>query len=156
MAESPTPESHPDAARASAESLDASVRAVGAAGRATAKSAADTARALRRLLVADFALARISLARALVWTAVAVIFGASAWLLLMGALVALLQHTLGWSWLASISLCALVSLAVTAYAAWRVVFYFRHTSLQATRRQLRALGLGDDDDAEHPTEAEQR
>lgn len=46
---------------------------------------------------------------------------------------------------------ALASLLVTGIAAWRVFFYFDHTGLNATRRQLIKLGIfddsNDDDDA---------
>lgn len=127
--------------------IDDSLRALNAARRETVGAALDTGRAMRSLVVADFALARSALARALVWTAVAIIFGASAWLLLMGALIALLQ-AMGLSWLASIALSALLSLAVTAIAAWRVTVFFEHTGMQATRRQLARFGIGDDDDDE--------
>src|SRR5690606_40077764 len=66
-----------------------------------AKSALDTGRALRRLISADFALARSATGRAMAWVAIGVVFGASAWLLLMGALIVLLQRIDGISWLAS-------------------------------------------------------
>ncbi|MDN5782228.1 MAG: phage holin family protein, partial [Luteimonas sp.] len=76
--------------------LDESVRRIGAAGRATIDSALDTGRALRKLVSADLALARSAMGRALAWVAVAIVFGASAWLLVMGVLTALL-HSLGLS-----------------------------------------------------------
>jgi hypothetical protein len=131
--------------------IDESVRAIGAEGRATLASALDTGRALRRLASADFALARSALGRALAWTGVAVVFGASAWLLLMGALIALLQR-FGLSWLASISLTALISLAVAALAAWRVSAFFDLAGMHATRRALSQLGMFNetDDDDEDP------
>lgn len=122
--------------------LDESVRQVGAAGRATLASARDTGRALQRLLAADLALARSALGRALAWVAVAIVFGASGWLLLMGAMIALLQ-ALGVSWLLSLALCAGLSLAVTALAAWRVAVFFDHAGLHATRRQLARIGISD-------------
>lgn len=128
--------------------IDATVRAIGAEGRATLDSALDAGRALRRLVSADLALARSALGRALAWTAVAIIFGASAWLLSMGALIALLQAT-GLSWLASLSIAALLSLAVMGVAIWRVSVFFDHAGMHATRRQLSKLGLfneGDDED----------
>ena len=125
--------------------IDDSLRALNAARRETVDAALDTGRALRRLVAADFALARGALARALAWTAVAIIFGASAWLLLMAALIALLQVA-GLSWLASIGLGAALSLAATGFAAWRVRVFFGHTGMQATRRQLARFGIGDDDD----------
>ncbi|MFD0321328.1 hypothetical protein [Lysobacter gummosus] len=96
--------------------------------------------------------------RALMWVSVAIIFGASSWLLLMAALIALLQGILGWSWLASMSAAAGLSLVVTAVGVWQALRYFEYTRLSATRRQLRRLGLGDEDDDDreigsHKTEA---
>lgn len=125
--------------------LDESVRRIGAAGRATLGSALDTGRALRRLVSADLALARSALGRALAWVAVAIVFGASAWLLVMGVLTALL-HSLGLSWLASFAICATLSLGITAFAAWRVSVFFEHAGMHATRRQLARFGIGDDSD----------
>jgi len=40
-------------------------------------------------------------------------------------------------------LTALLSVAVTAGAAWLATRYFEHTRLKATRRQLARLGLGE-------------
>lgn len=127
--------------------LDESVRRIGAAGRATLDSALDTGRALRRLVSADLALARSALGRALAWIAVAIVFGASAWLLLMGVLTSLL-HALGWSWLAAFSVCAALSLGITVYAAWRVSVFFDLAGMHATRRQLARFGIGDESDDE--------
>ena len=125
--------------------IDESARRIGAAGKASFDAAIDTGRALRRLLISDLALARSAFGRAMAWVGVAIVFGASAWLLLMGAAIALLQ-ALGWSWLASIGVCALLSGAVAAVAAWRVSRFFDYTGLHATRRQLARLGIGDEDD----------
>jgi len=125
--------------------LDESVRRIGAAGRATLDSALDTGRALRKLVSADIALARSALGRALAWVAVTIVFGASAWLLSMGVLTALL-HSLGLSWLAAFAICATLSLAVTAFAIWRVSVFFDHAGMHATRRQLARLGIGDEND----------
>src|SRR3546814_4489428 len=90
-----------------------------------------------KLVSADLALARSAMGRALAWVAVAIVFGASAWLLVMGVLTALL-HSLGLSWLASFAICAALSLGVTGFAAWRVSVFFRseeHTSeLQSLMR----------------------
>ena len=127
--------------------LDESVRRVGAAGKATLASAKDTGRALRRLISADLALARSALGRALGWVAVGIVFGASAWLLVVGALIAVLQR-LGWSWLQSLSFAAVLSSAVTAIAVWRTIHYFECAGLHATRRQLARLGIGDEGEEE--------
>jgi len=125
--------------------IDATVRAIGAEGRATLDSALDAGRALRRLVSADLALARSALGRALAWTGVAIVFGASSWLLLMGALIALLQ-SFGLSWLVSISSAALLSLVVMGIAIWRVSVFFDHAGMHATRRQLSRLGLFQESD----------
>lgn len=149
------PDQTPDAAGppdgTDAPGLDETFRQVGAAGRAAFGSAKDTGRAMRRLFSADLALARSALGRALAWVAVAIVFGASAWLLVTGALIALLQD-LGWSWLQSLSLAAAISLIVTGVAVWKVWRYFDLTGMHATRRQLSRLGLFDDDDDEPPPE----
>ncbi|KAB7769140.1 phage holin family protein [Xanthomonas maliensis] len=127
--------------------LEESVRAFGSAGRATFDSAKDTSRALRRLVSADLQLARSAFGRGLAWACVAVVFGASSWLLLAGAIIALLQRA-GLSWFQSMFFTALASLLVTALAAWRVAFYFDHTGMNATRRQLVRLGIFDDSNDE--------
>ena len=113
---------------------------LGDEGRATLRAGRDTLRALRVLLAADFALARAALTRAAVCVALAVTFGGSAWLLLMAALIAALQAR-GLSWLGALLLAALLSLAVTAAAAWGAVRYFGHTGMQASRRQFSRMGL---------------
>jgi len=89
---------------------------------------------------------------------VAIVFGASAWLLLAGTLIALMQRW-GLSWFQSLLITSLISLAVTGYSIWRVSFFFRHTGMHATRRQLARLGLFDepsDDDAEAQAEGTER
>ncbi len=110
-------------------------------------SAKHTLRSLRRLASVDFALARSAFGRALAWSGVAIVFGASAWLLLAATLIALL-HSLGLSWLTALLITSVVSLAVTAYAIWRVSYFFHHTGMHATRRQLSRLGLFDEVDEE--------
>ena len=132
--------------------LDESVRRIGSAGRATLDAALDTGRAMRRLVFADLALARSSMGRALAWFAVAIVFGASAWLLVAGALIALL-HAFGWSWLLSLAVCSGLSLVVTGFAAWRVSTFFNHAGMHATRRQLARFGIGDEPDAEDEADA---
>ena len=127
--------------------LDESVRRVTAAGRQTLSSGRDTARALHRLFRADLALARAALGRAAAWLALTVVFGTSAWLLIITFLVILL-HSFGLSWLVSALIAATINLAITALAAWRVVVYARHSGLQATRRQLAHMGLLRDDEDE--------
>lgn len=132
-----------------APGLEESIRDVGQAGRATVDSAKHTLRSLRRLASFEFALARSAFGRALAWSGVAIVFGASAWLLLAGTLIALMQRW-GLSWFHSLLITSLLSLAVTGYAVWRVSFFFRHTGMHATRRQLARLGLFDEPHADDP------
>lgn len=132
--------------------LDESVRRIGAAGRATVEAGLDTGRALRKLISADFALARSALGRALVWAVVAIVFGASAWLVMIAILVALL-NAFGLSWLASVVIAGVISLGVTALAGWRMSVFFNYAGMHATRRQLSRLGLfqePDEDEDEQP------
>ncbi len=125
--------------------LDESIRAVGDAGRATVDAAGETLRSLRSLLSADIALARSALGRGIAWAGVAIVFGASAWLLATAASVALMQR-LGLNWLESLSIAAVFNLAITGLAAWRTSRFFDYMGLHATRRQLSRLGLFDEPD----------
>ena len=139
-------ESQQDSSRAGAKGapdLRESLRQFGAAGRSTASAANDALKALRILVSADISLARSALGRALAFTGVAIAFGGSAWLLLMAALIAWLSLGLRWPWSLSLLLSAALSIAVTAFASWRAMHYFEHTRLQATRRQLARLGIGE-------------
>ncbi|MFC5570184.1 phage holin family protein [Lysobacter yangpyeongensis] len=129
--------------QAPAPDLAESLREIGAAGRAGLGAASDAAKALRVLVSADLSLARSAFGRALAFTGVAVAFGGSAWMLLMAALTAVLHDALGWSWTLSLATCAALSIAVTALGVWRAMHYFEHTRLQATRRQLARLGIGE-------------
>ena len=126
-----------------APELVESLREVGAAGRARLGAARDAAKAFRTLLIADVSLARSALGRTLALTGVAIAFGASAWLLLMATLIVFLNGKLGWSWSLALLITALLSLAITGVAAWQGMRYFEHTRLQATRRQLARLGIGE-------------
>lgn len=138
-----------DEAGKAAPGLEESIREVGSAGRQTLDAATHTLRSLRRLASADFALARSAFGRALAWSGVAIVFGASAWLLLAATLIALL-HALGLSWFVSLLVTSLASLAVTGYAIWRVSYFFHHTGMHATRRQLSRLGLFDEPAEDDP------
>jgi hypothetical protein len=74
---------------------------------------------------------------------VAVVFGASAWLLLMTALVVVLSIQAGLPWSVSLAICG----GASALAAWlaliRATAAFEHTRMKATRRQLARLGIGE-------------
>lgn len=132
-----------DAAAQAAPDLLESLRQLGDTGRAGLGAAGDTAKALRSLVAADISLARSALGRALALMGVAIAFGGSAWLLLMATLIVFLSRTLGVPWSLALLLTALLSLAVTAWAGWQAVRYFEHTRMQATRRQLARLGIGE-------------
>lgn len=135
----PTPEDIPQ----QPPDLQESLRQVGAAGRASVRAAADTGKALRSLVAADFSLARSAFGRTLAFTGVAIVFGASAWLLLMTALIVALNRQFGWPWWAALLTCAVLSLVAAAASVHRGMAYFEHTRMRATRRQLARLGIGE-------------
>lgn len=126
-----------------APDLGDSIREVGNAAREGLKQAGGAAKAFRALLAADVSLARSAFGRAMALTGVAIVFGASCWLLLMAALIVFLSSQLGLPWAVSLLICALLSGAVTVWAAWRADYYFDHTRMHATRRQLARLGIGE-------------
>ena len=135
MSDSPGERPAPDLAEA--------LKELGASGRAGLSAAGDAAKALRILVAADIALARSAFGRTLAFAAVAIAFGASAWLLLMATLIVALSNGLGWPWSWSLLLTAALSIAITAFAGWRAMQYFEHTRLKATRRQFARLGFGE-------------
>jgi hypothetical protein len=145
----PGPTPPPDAGKPDADKpgaapdLAESLRQLRDAGLAGLGNLNDASKALRILLSADLSLARSALGRTLAFTGVAIAFGASAWMLLMATLTAMLHDFLGWSWTLSLGTCAGLSLAVTAFGVWRSIHYFEHTRMQATRRQLARLGFGE-------------
>ncbi len=134
----------PAGARASEPpDLKESLDDLAASGKASYKAARDAATALRILVSADISLARSAFGRTLAFTGVAIAFGASAWLLLMASLIAWLSMGLGWAWSLSLLLTAGLSIVVTVIAGIVSMRYFEHTRLQATRRQLARLGVGE-------------
>ncbi|WP_269789824.1 phage holin family protein [Stenotrophomonas sp. Iso1] len=149
MSENATPPSDDDSTPGNAPGLEESIRQVGAAGRQTLDSASHTLRSLRRLASADIALARSAFGRAMAWSGIAIVFGASAWLLLAATLIAFLQY-IGLSLFVALLITAVTSLAITGYAVWRVSYFFHHTGMHATRRQLSRLGLFDEPGPEDP------
>ena len=125
-----------------APGLEEALRGLGEEGRAGLKAATDVAKALRILVAADISLARSAFGRTLAFTAVAIAFGASSWLLLMAAMIAAMQAA-GMSWLLALLIAAVLSVAITAGAGYAAMRYFEHTRLQATRRQFARLGFGE-------------
>ena len=128
---------------ASAPGIDALVRELGTAGSATFRAGREAGKALRILVTADVSLARSALGRSVAFTGAAIALGASAWLLLMAALVSWLAMGLGWAWSLALLLPAILSLAFAAAAGWGAMRYFEHTRMKATRRQLARLGIGE-------------
>lgn len=118
-------------------------RQLNASGRSGLDATGDAVRALRSLLVADVALARSAAGRALVFGSLAIVFGGSAWLLLMASLMVFLSRSVGIDWWVALVATALVSLMIAALAGWMAMRYFDHTRMQATRRQLARLGIGE-------------
>lgn len=110
---------------------------------AGASAAGDAARALRDLVAADVSLARSAAGRSAVFAGVAVMFGVSAWLLLMTALIVVLSNIVGLPWWLSLTGCGLLSLLGAWLALRKATDYFEHTRLKATRRQLARLGIGE-------------
>lgn len=118
-------------------------RQVSEGGKASFAATFASTRALRSLLLADLALARSALGHGLAFTAVAVVLGAVGGLLLMAALVTVLATKIGLSWWFSLLLVGLLCFSATVFSAWRAMRYFEHTGLQATRRQLAKIGIGE-------------
>ena len=130
-------------ARADAPGIADALKELGETGKATWAAGREAATALRILVTADFSLARSAFGRTLAFTAVAIIFGASAWLLLMAALVAWLSIGVGWAWSLSLLACGGVSVVLAGLGGWLAIRYFEHTRMKATRRQLARLGIGE-------------
>ena len=125
-----------------ADVLDA-LRELGDSGRATWTAGREAATAFRILVSADVSLARSAFGRTLAFTGVAIAFGASAWLLLMAALVAWLSLGAGWAWSVALLATGGGSLLIAGATGWMAMRYFEHTRMQATRRQLARLGIGE-------------
>lgn len=136
------PQADASADAQAAPGIEEALRALREDGRAGLKAATDVAKALRILVAADISLARSAFGRALAFTAVAIAFGASSWLLLMAVMVSAMQSA-GLSWLLALLIAALLSVAITAGAGYAAMRYFEHTRLQATRRQFARLGFGE-------------
>ena len=119
------------------------LKELGETGRATWAAGREAATALRILVTADVSLARSAFGRTLAFTAIAIVFGASAWLLLMSALIAWLSINVGWAWWFSLLLCGFVSVVLGGVAGWMAMRYFDHTRMKATRRQLARMGIGE-------------
>lgn len=141
---SDNPQAAPAAGAGSkAPDLGASLRQVGDAAKEGLRETGRAAAAFRALVAADVSLARSAFGRTLALTGVAIVFGASCWLLLMAALIVFLSSTVGLPWSASLLITALLSGGIAFWAAWLADRYFDHTRMRATRRQLARLGVGE-------------
>lgn len=136
------PQAEPSGSAQAAPGIEEAFRELSEESRAGLKAARDVGKALRILVAADISLARSAFGRTLALTGVAIAFGASAWLLLMAALIVGMQGA-GVSWLWSLLIAAITSIVVTAGAGIAAMRYFEHTRLQATRRQFARLGVGE-------------
>ncbi|MBS0195004.1 MAG: hypothetical protein JSR34_12275 [Proteobacteria bacterium] len=117
--------------------LNESARAVYAAARGLAGAWGGHAGALRRLLVADLALAKSALAQGLLLLVVAGVALGTAWLLLvLLAVWGLHRGGLDWGWAMGIPLLA--SAALGAGAVLLALRALKQADLQASRRQLAA------------------
>ncbi len=121
----------------------ASLRELLTASGSTWHAGREALTALRILVLADISLARSAFGRTLALTGVAIAAGASAWLLLMSALIVFLSRQLGLPWSAALLICAALSGAVAGWAVWRAQKYFDDTRLQASRRQFARIGIGE-------------
>lgn len=120
-----------------------SLRELRESGLAGLGATGDAAKALRELLAADVSLARSAAGRSAVFAGAAVMFGASAWLLLMTSLIVVLSNQVGLPWWLSLGGCGLLSVLCAWLALQKATDYFEHTRLKATRRQLARLGIGE-------------
>lgn len=123
--------------------IEEALRELRDTGRATLSAGRDAGKALRILLAADVSLARSAFGRTLAFSGVAIAFGASAWLLLMAALVTWLAAGLGLPWSLALLLAGVLSAAVAFWGMRTAMGYFEHTRLKASRRQLARLGVGE-------------
>jgi len=110
-----------DSRRDDLRGIEESLRELGATGRATWEAGRDASKAFRILLSADISLARSAFGRTLAFTGVAIAFGASAWLLLMAALIAWLSMGLGWPWALALLGTAALSIVITGLGGWRAM-----------------------------------
>lgn len=124
--------------------LQQAAKDLGQAGIEVGRSAWGVVRHFRTLLAADLALSRVAFGVTLAWAGVAIVLGASAWLLAMVSVVLWLQST-GWvGWQGAVLIPAIVSAAGGAVCVRFAAKAFADTSLNATRRQLVKLGMAED------------
>lgn len=123
--------------------LAETLRTLRESGMAGLGATGEAARSLRDLVAADVSLARSAAGRSATFAGIAVMFGVSAWLLLMTALIVVLSNIVGLAWWQSLSGCGLLSALFAWLALRKAEGYFEHTRMMATRRQLARLGIGE-------------
>lgn len=125
--------------------LDDAAREIGDVAGSTVTAALAVLTSFRRLVAADIAQSRAAFGRALAYTGLAVAIGSSACLLLVTLLVVVLSN-MGLSWVEALLVIMLATALPAAWFTWRAVQAYGHTQLEATRRHLARLGLGEDPD----------
>jgi uncharacterized membrane protein YqjE len=131
--------------------LTESARSVFDAAHNIAGAWGGTFTALRRLLVADLALAKTALVHGLVLLLVAAILFGTAWVLLTAFAVWAL-HKAGIGWGFSIGVPFILSVTLGALFFWRAAKALRLADLDASRRQL-TLWFGTSDEVEEAKQA---
>lgn len=121
--------------------LGEAARSVYDAARAFAGVGGSAATTLRRLLLADLALARTAATQGALLFAAAAVLAFTGWVLLT-ALAVWGLHAAGLGWGTALALPALADLALAALLAWRALAVLRLADLQTTRQQLASL-VGD-------------
>ncbi|HTA64111.1 MAG TPA: hypothetical protein VK753_01285 [Xanthomonadaceae bacterium] len=115
--------------------LTESARSVYEAARQVAAAWGGQFAALRRLLAADFALARTALVQGLVLLFVAAILFGTAWVLLT-VLAVWAMHSAGLGWALSIGLPLLLSTALGTLAIWHASRALKLADMEASRHEV--------------------
>lgn len=118
--------------------LTESARSVYDAARVVAGAWGGSFVALRRLVVADLALARAGLVRWLMFLVLAAILFGTAWALL-NALAVWLLYSAGFGWGLALTLPLLISALLGVPAFWYSIKALQWADLDASRRQLTLL-----------------
>lgn len=120
-----------------AERLKQDVGSLLEAGRTVAREYGSVGGSFRRLVLSDLSLARVALIRGLVFLLLCALMVGTGWVVVMTMLVVGL-HQVGLSWLMSLLVPLLISLAIARYA-WSIARKaLAFADLDATRRQLAA------------------
>lgn len=131
--------------------LGESARTVYEAARNVAGAWGGNFAALRRLLLADIALAKTALVHGLVLLFAAAILFGTAWVLLtLLAVWGLHLAGAGWGW--AIAVPMIVSVGLGAFAIWQAAKALQLADLDASRRQL-TLWFGTPDEVEEARQA---